>query len=127
MKKFFTNSIFLAFISLFFVLFLTTCKKDKECKVVITVKYQGTTPSDTLQPVADAYVKLYSKKSSDDFVRADGYSDGSGQFTHTYKLEAILDVLCTKDTDTVAGTSLQGEGVVRLVPGKTVYKTIFLN
>jgi hypothetical protein len=127
MKKLFTNSVFLAFISLFIVLTLTTCKKDKECKVVITVKYQGTTPSDTIQPVAGAHVHLYSKKSSDDFVRAEGESDAAGQFTHTYKLEAILDVLCTKDTDTVVGTTLQGEGVVRLKPGQTVYKTIFLN
>jgi hypothetical protein len=127
MKNFFTNSIFLAFVSLFFVLFLTTCKKDKDCKVVITVKYQGTTPSDTIQPVTGAHVKLYSKRSSDDFVRAEGESDGSGQFTHTYKLEAILDVQCTKDTDTIVGTTLEGDGVVRLVPGKTVYKTIFLN
>jgi hypothetical protein len=127
MKKLFTNSVFLAFISLFFVLTLTTCKKDKDCKVVITVKYQGTTPADTIQPVADAFVKLYAHNSSDDFVKAEGNTDGSGQFIHTYKLEAILDVIATKDTDTVVGTTLQGQGVVRLKPGETVYKTIFLN
>jgi hypothetical protein len=127
MKKLFTNSFFLALISLFLILILTTCKKDKDCKVVITVKYQGTKPADTLQPVYGAAVKLWAHNSSDDFVKAEGTSDGAGQFTHTYKLEAILDVMATLDTDTVVGTTLQGQGVVRLIPGKTVYKTVFLN
>ena len=114
-------------IALLSVVLFTTCKKDKECKVVITVKYQGTTPSDTIQPVSGASVKLWAHNSSDDFVKAEGTSDAAGQFTHTYKLEAILDVIATLDTDTVVGTTLQGQGVVRLIPGKTVYKTVFLN
>jgi len=124
MKRFFTNSIILAFFSIAIIFLFSTCKKDKDCKVVITVKYQG----DTTKTVPDATVKLYSKHTSDNFPTVNGVSDGSGQFTYTYKLEAILDVESTKDTDTMLSNPLlYGTGMVRLKPGQTAYKTIFLN
>lgn len=108
------KSILIFFMISFFVFSFTTCKKDTECEAVVTVKLQ----SDTSVIIPFAIVEI---KKQDVYV--EGISDGAGQFRHTFKLEAILDVWAEKD-DTL--DTLYGATVIRLKPGETVYKTVFI-
>lgn len=100
----------------------TSCKKETECTAVITVKRQD----DTLYLVSGALVKIYKYH-----VYKEGYSNSNGQVTKTFDLEAILDVSAeyiTSPVDTVTpADTLIGKTVIRLLPGKTVYKTVFVN
>ena len=92
----------------------SSCKEDTECEAVVTVKLQ----SDTSVVVPNAEVEI-----SKQDIRVVGVSDANGQFRYTFKLEAILDVIAKSSgaTDT-----LYGQTVIRLKPGETVYKTVFI-
>jgi hypothetical protein len=114
MKAIIKTSI-LSFIVLAFAYLLSSCKKDEEMKVLITVKMQA----DSSILVPNAKVTITKGQTT-----VEGYSDANGQFTHTYKLEAIFDVIAQKSLDSV--TTLYGESVIRLKPGETVYKTVFI-
>jgi hypothetical protein len=100
------------------------CKKDnKEITCVITVKYQA----DTLRvaPFADVVIGA-----EYDDVRIEGKTDATGIFQTTFQLEAILYVNASKDTNTGVGPTepvVTGVSTVRLRPGETVYKTVFIN
>jgi len=106
------------------VLLLPACKKeDPKIPCVITVKYQ----SDTNQVVPLANVVIGGQYED---IRVEGQTDASGVFTAEFKLEAILKVDAVKDTNTGTGTiedALTGQATVRLVPGETAYKTVFIN
>ena len=105
------------------VLAFTHCKKEKsDITAVITVKYQADT--NVIVPFADVVIG----KDFDD-VKVEGKTDATGQFTTTFKLEAILDVVASKDTNSGIGTQepvLTGVAVIRLKPGQVVYKTVFI-
>ncbi len=97
-----------------------SCKKEStDCTAVITVKKLN----DTMQTVAFARVII-----APDYpdVRVEGKSDASGMYSHAFKYEGILDVYASIK---IAGTndSLFGKSVVRLKPGETTYKTVFVN
>ena len=96
--------------------FLTTCKKETECGAVITVKLQN----DTNVVVPNAIVKIHKED-----IYVEGISDANGQYRHTFKLEAILDI----DAKAAGAPpdTLYGQSVIRLKPGKTVYKSVFIN
>ncbi|MCD4680977.1 MAG: hypothetical protein K8S00_11380 [Bacteroidales bacterium] len=98
----------------------TSCKKEEtECEAVITAKYL----SDTNIIVPDASIIL---EKNDVYV--DGKTNASGQFRHVFDLEAILDVNAYIDTssfDTIIW-ELEGKTVIRLRPGETVYRTVFM-
>ncbi len=117
-KRNFFSLLLIAAIAIIF----TTCKKDTDCDAVITVKKL----SDTLIVVPGADVKIHKSD-----VLAEGKSDGSGQFRYTFKLEAILDVSAIlyipADTLGHPADTLSGYSIIRLVPGKTVHKTVFIN
>lgn len=113
MKTMFKTALLIFMISIIAFSF-TTCKDDPECEAVITVKMQ----SDTSILVPNATVKI---KKEDVYI--EGVSDANGQFRHTFKLEAILDVIATKG-DTL--DTLYGQTVVRLKPSETVYKSVFI-
>jgi len=120
MKKILINSAhIIAVISL--ITFLTTCKKDTDCHVIVTVKYYH----DTTMVVPNADVIIAKGD-----VRAMGKSDPNGRFEHTFPLEAILDVYAEKDTAEQVYNppppALSGAAVVRLQPGRTVHKTVFI-
>ena len=115
MKTIFKATLLIFMISIIALSF-TTCKDDPECEAVITVKLQ----SDTFVIVPNATVEI---KKQD--VHIEGISDASGQFRHTFKLEAILDVTAIKG-DTL-GDTLYGQTVIRLKPSETVYKTVFID
>jgi len=120
MKNIFVKSLLIvAVISL--ITLMSTCKKDTECKAVVTVKYYY----DTTIVVPGAIVNI-----SKGDVSSKGTSDGSGIYNATFKLEAILDVEADKDTATIVHNPpvpvLTGKAVIRLQPGKTIYKTVFI-
>jgi hypothetical protein len=111
-----TKSVILTLTIIGILSLFSTCKKETECGSVITVKLQ----SDTNVIVANATVKIHKED-----VYVEGVSDANGQFRHIFKLEAILDIDAK-----VAGTppdTLYGQSVIRLKPGKTVYKSVFVN
>ena len=113
MKTIFKSALIIFLMSLIAFSF-STCKKDTSCEALITVKLQ----SDTSVIVPAAIVEL---KKADVYI--DGVSDASGQFRHTFKLEAILDVYAEKDNP---GDTLRGLTVIRLKPGETVGKTVLI-
>ena len=108
-KPFILSIVIVGFISL-----LINCKKNTDCTAVVTVKRQA----DTNLVVPNAKVTI---RKGD--VSVTGYTDASGQFKHTYKLEAIFDVYAQKP-DTI--DTLTGQAVIRLKPGETVNKTVFI-
>lgn len=100
-------------------LFLTSCNKEEDTKAIITVKYTA----DTTEVVPYAHVRLEKYD-----VNVEGQCDDDGIFEHIFKLEAILDVSAWLDTSQTGTTTQKyGETTIRLVPGKTVYKTVFIN
>ncbi len=100
---------------------LSTCKKETDCKAIVTVKFYH----DTTLVVPDADVVI-----SKGDKREEGKSNSAGVFEATFKLEAILDIYAEKDTATQvynpAPPPLTGAAVIRLKPGETVYKTVFI-
>lgn len=97
---------------------LSNCKKDTECEAVITVKLQ----SDTSVACPNATVEI---RKEDVYVM--GVTDANGQMRHTFKLEAILDVNAMFPGNTTPPDTMYGQTVIRLKPGETVYKTVFVN
>lgn len=97
------------------IFLFSQCNKDEECGVVITVKFCGPTPGDTNQIVPNAGIKIWKGD-----VLEEGSTDVNGTYSSKFKLEAILNV------DVNKGDTLTGTGIVRLKPGKTVYKTILV-
>lgn len=98
------------------VIVINSCQKDTSCPAVITVKMQ----SDTNTVVPNATVTIH----KGDIVET-GVSDVNGQFRYTFKLEAILDV--DAKVPAAPPDTLYGQTVIRLVPGKTAYKSVFVN
>ena len=111
MKTIFKSLILVCFAALIVSVFIT-CKKDTDCKAVITCKLQ----SDTNAVVPNANIEI---KQDGGEVIVTGTTDGSGQFLHTYKLEAIFNVIATKD-------NMAGQTVIRLKPGETVNVTVLI-
>lgn len=120
MKSFLLKSLFIVGI-VGVIVMLTTCKKDTECHAVIIVKFYH----DTTQVVSDAEVVIQKG-----VKYVEGTTDASGRFKHTFQHEKIMEVIAVKDTSD--GTinppppPLQGEAVIRLQPGKTVERTVFI-
>ncbi len=116
----FKNLIAICVIMLSAAIITVSCKKPKtECTAVITVKKL----LDTMQTVAFSRVII-----APDYpdVRVEGKSDASGVFTYVFKYEGILDVVAAKE---IIGTpdSMRGKTVIRLKPGESVSKTVFVN
>jgi len=113
MRRFFINSFnmigLLAIISFFL---LPSCKDNTDCEALIVVKQA----SDTTIVVPNAKVKI-SKMD----VNIEGVTNAKGEFRHTFKLEAILDVEAWDETQT---PPTYGKGTIRLEPDATVRKLI---
>ncbi len=95
------------------------CKKDTDCKLVVTVKHLSDT--NRVVPQCSVLVKKYD-------VEAAGFTNTAGQFDYTFKYEAILDIFALIDTSTdpLTNSWLKGESSVRLEPGQTVHKSVFI-
>jgi len=119
MKALKIKFVIVALLALAASVFFTQCKKDKEIKVYITVKYQSDTTK--VVPMADVLIEKYD-------VKVKGISGPNGVFETTFKLEAILDVHASIDTSTVTSTPVMtGSTVIRLEEGRTIRKTVFIN
>jgi hypothetical protein len=95
------------------------CKKEStDCTAIITAKQLNDTN------VTVAYADIIIAPQYQD-VRVEGKTDITGTFEHVFKYEGILDVIVYKP---IEGTpdSVIGRGVIRLHPGETTIKTIFV-
>ncbi|HNZ44128.1 MAG TPA: hypothetical protein PLI16_09795 [Bacteroidales bacterium] len=101
------------------VLVFYGCKKEStDCTAIILAKQLN----DTMVVVSYADIIIAPQYQD---VRVEGKTDIAGRFEHAFKYEGILDVIVFKP---IEGTpdSLIGRGVIRLKPGETTTKTIFL-
>ena len=95
------------------------CKKEStECTAVIMVK--SLTDTNVTIPFADVIIAPNYPD-----VRVAGKSDATGQFKNVFKYEGILDIIVTKVIN--AGDTVRGKGVIRLTPGETSQKTVFVD
>lgn len=96
------------------IIISNSCKKDTDCQLLIVTKlYSDTT---VVVPYAEILIKT-----GDIYV--EGTTNSKGEFEHTFKLEAIVNVSAT---DKSIVPNLKAEGTVRLVPGKKVRKLLLL-
>lgn len=120
------------------LLAFTQCKKEPVCELVLRV-HTTTTGIDTAAPLPMAYVRIGLEDNYADFAKAEGYTDANGVFTHTFKYEALLDVVITYDStyytyftvddrlDSVYHhDAYYGTGRVKLVPDETVDQVILV-
>jgi len=106
----------MAFFAAIFI--FPACEEEGgDMEAVIRVRYLG----DTARAVPGALVVL-----SKNDILEDGHTDEKGEFSHVFQLEAILDVIATKDTGDTTPVHLSGSSIIRLQPGKTVYRTVYL-
>jgi len=121
MKTIFKSSIISLLIIIGISLIFTNCHKEKPCPVVVTVRLL----SDTGQSVSSAYVSVTNSPETGNLQNVSGLSDINGQFTHTFNYEAIMNIRAYK-FDTLHD-SIYGNALVQLIPGQTVYKTVFIH
>ena len=116
----------------------TQCKKEPVCELVLRV-HTTTTGVDTAGPLPRAFVRIGLEDNYADFAKAEGYTDDNGVFMHTFKYEALLDVMITYDStyytyftvddhlDSVYHhDAYYGTGRVKLVPDETVDQIILV-
>lgn len=93
-----------------------SCKKEEDsgCKAIVTVKQKN----DTTVVVPNARVTI-----ANGDVHVEGLADANGQFQSTFKLEAVLNVVAQLKN---SSDTLFGQAFIRLRPGETVCKSIFV-
>ena len=97
------------------LIFTPSCEQAPgDMEAVVIVKYLG----DTATRVVGAHVDLEKND-----IHEGGFTDANGEFRKTFQLEAILDIFASADT---GGVTLSGASVIRLKPGKTVYRTVYV-
>lgn len=106
------------------------CKKEPVCELVLRV-HTTTTGIDTAAPLPKAYVRIGLEDNYADFAKAEGYTDENGVFTHTFKYEALLDVVVTYDStyyidEVYYHDAFYGTGRVKLIPDETVDQVILV-
>ncbi len=123
MKKKLNYLLFIPIFSIVLIFGNTSCKDETDCKMEILVKnFSDTT-------VVVPYAKIHIHQNDID-IR--GNANASGIYEHTFALEAIVNVEAKDSiiTDTTvtppAYILLIGEASIRLKPGETVKKTIFV-
>jgi hypothetical protein len=119
MKRVFPKIIILLSVFLVIGVIFLSCKKtDHTYDVNITVKFLG----DTNQLVPNANVVI-----EKNYVRVEGVTNEIGQFTHQFKLEAILNIHATRDTGTMGSPAVvSGNSTIRLLEDKTAYRILYL-
>jgi hypothetical protein len=123
MKNFSKNLLFILLFAIALMLTNTSCKDETDCKMEIIAKLD----SDTTVLIPFARVNI-----DQGDIHIVGATDANGKYEHTRALEAILNVKVTDsiviDSTAIPPTYLLriGEGTIRLKPGETVRKTIFV-
>ena len=106
--------IFFALSVLIMSISFSSCKKERGMEVIVTVKLLQN--NDTSKIVTGARVEMYQGD-----VNVIGYTNGYGQFSHTFDLPAQLNISVTKDD------TLKGIGIVNIgSPGEVIHKSIFI-
>ena len=119
---------FYALAAICFVTLFTQCK-EPVCDLVLHV-HKTTTGIDTADALPNCLVNVGLEDNYADFAKAEGYTDQNGVFTHTFKYEALLDVMAVYDNTWVDTNDIQhrdyfvGTGRVKLEPGETVEQYI---
>lgn len=126
MKKYLSILLLLVFFACIITL-TSNCKKDYECRALVTVKWL----SDTNKVVPWASIKIAPNPSSYGHPNnellaqhVEGETDVNGQFKYTFNFEAILDIKIELYHGT--DTAKNGAGTIRLKPGYTVNKTVYI-
>ena len=113
---------FALFIPLMFSLF-SSCRRNKDCTVTITVQ-DGSTGG----PVAGASVRVGPSKTNANgtlqIQDQTATTDGSGIVTFTFKLPAILEADVTPPSPYTCALPSACSGLVKLEEGKSVNKTL---
>ena len=123
MKYFSKKVLFIPLFAIAFLLSNTACKDDTDCKMEIVAKLF----SDTTIVVPYANVWIHQNETN-----VYGTTGATGKYEHTFALEAIFNITVSDsiliDTSTNPDTYLHriGEGTIRLKPGETVRKSIFI-
>lgn len=93
------------------IVFSSSCRKDRSMTLTVVAKLMG----DTNMVVPNAKVVLFK-----DDIRVEGYTDGQGEFRHSFNLQIQLDIVVSKDT-------LQGLGKINLGDlGEDLEKSVYL-
>jgi hypothetical protein len=109
MKNF--KPLFIFFVFLSFVIVFSSCKKERGMEAIITVKKLV----DTTAVVSGARVEMYQGD-----IKVIGYTNGYGEFRHTFDLPVQLNISVEKD-------SMKGIGIINLGnPGEEVYKSVYI-
>ena len=106
------------------------CKKEPVCELVLRI-HTTNTGVDTAAALLGAYVRVGLEDNYADFAKAEGYTDANGVFTHTFKYEALLDVVVTYDSsyyidEVYYHDAFYGTGRVKLIPDETVDQVILV-
>lgn len=115
MKKFLVINFFL--ITIGSILYLQSCREDETIKAIITVKLM----QDTNIVVPYAHVRMEKFD-----VRVEGVCNEKGQFEHTFRDEAILDVRAW-EVDANGNEIRYGTTTIRLKKGEIARKTVLIN
>lgn len=121
MKKFAVVLYVLATVALLAV--CTQCKKEPVCEAIIHV-HKTLTGLDTADAVPNCYVTIGQDDSYAEFAKAEGYTDANGIFSHTFRYEALLDVVATYSNTYVNENNQEiyehgtGANRIKLVPGE---------
>ncbi len=106
-----TQITILSIVLLLTIFVVSSCKRDRTMDLIITVKMMA----DTTIIVPDAKVVL--EKQS---VKIEGYTDGRGEFRHTFSLPIQLDIRVSKDT-------LTGIGIVNINEiGEDIEQSVYI-
>lgn len=120
---------FYALAAICLVTLFTQCKKEPVCDLVLHV-HKTTTGIDTADALPHCLVNVGLEDNYADFAKAEGYTDQNGVFTHTFRYEALLDVMAVYDSTWVDDDDVShrdyyvGTGRVKLEPGETVEQYI---
>ena len=119
MKKFITPTNILVYLIIAFFITIASCKKDTTCTVEVLVK----SFDDTSKVVPNAWIHIWKGD-----VGTAGHTNGSGIFSTTFALEAILDIKVEDSTQMILETDPVriGTGTIRLEAGKTVRTTVLV-
>ena len=100
--------------------FFSSCDKDTDCTLSVTV-----VDSKTSTPFSGIHVKVYNQSSTSDDIQVTGYTDANGRFKTTFKAPGLFQVVATRETGFENPISRmkyynRETNSVRLVDGETV-------
>lgn len=120
MKKNWLLTISALIISTLCLGFFSSCDKDTDCTLAVTV-----IDSKTGNPFSGIHVKIYNQSSTSDDIQVIGYTDANGRFKTSFKAPGLFQVVATRETGLENPISRMKyynveTNSVRLIDGETV-------